>query len=193
MTKHERALILNADYTPIGLVSWEKAITLDFKGLVKVVDFYKGDEITCSSGFRWPVPAVIVLTEYKRPKKKRIPFSRKNIFIRDGLVCQYCNKRFDPSDLTFDHVVPRSKWNGSGTPTQWKNIVTCCYPCNNKKGSKHLKDTDMQLMNTPREPNPHGFVLGLAPWSKLQPEWLPYIPNNYKEIMQTTDLEGNRV
>ena len=133
---HQRTLVLNADYTPIGLISWQKAMTLDYKDLVSVVDFYKDDSIVCPHGEKWPVPAVIALKSWARASKSKIPFSRKNVFLRDKLTCQYCNKRFTTKKLTYDHVVPRSKWRGNGTPTRWENIVTCCYPCNHKKANK---------------------------------------------------------
>jgi hypothetical protein len=175
--------VLNADFTPIGLIDWTKAITLDFKGIVRVVDFYKDDFIPCSAGVKWPAPAVVSLLHYKKHKKKDIPFSRKNVFLRDKLVCQYCGQRFRPKELTYDHVVPRSKWKGPRTPTCWENIVSCCHPCNNKKGDMMLHDSGMKLKKPPSKPNPHGFVLGLAPWTKVQPEWVPYLPKHYLELL----------
>lgn len=183
MAKHSKALVLNADYTPIGVIGWKKAIQADFKGVVRVIDFYKDDYILCSGEMKWPVPSVVVLTKYRRPKKRNIPFSRKNVFIRDRLTCQYCNKMLHPKDLTYDHVIPRSKWNKKdGTPTKWENIVSCCYPCNRRKADKLLKDVDMNLIRKPGKPNANNFILGLAPWSKIEPEWEPYLPEFYKEL-----------
>lgn len=183
MGEHNRCLVLNADYSAIGLIPWQDAVTLDFKNLIRVVDFYQNDYIGMSDGGHYPVLAVAALLEYKNPKTKRIPFSRKNVFIRDRLKCQYCGNRFHPGELTFDHVVPRCRWNGGDTPTQWKNIVSACYPCNNKKADKTINDCRMKLIRTPKEPDPRGYVLGLAPWTTLQPEWLPYLPRHYKEMI----------
>lgn len=183
--KHARVLVLNADYTPIGLVSWEKAIQAEWKGVVNVVDFYKDDYINCTNGTKWPVPAVIVLREYKHSHNKKIPFSRKNVFIRDKLCCQYCGRRFGPKELTFDHLVPRAKWSGRGTPTNWTNIVTACYKCNRLKADKTLKECKMKVLKVPKEPNPQQFILGLAPWNRIEKEWLPYLPQHYKDILES--------
>lgn len=180
---HKRVLVLNADYTPIGLIDWCKAVMLDFKGVVRVVDFYKDDYILCTGNLKWPAPAVVALKKYKRYNKKDIPFSRKNVFIRDELRCQYCGKSFRPDQLTYDHVIPRSKWTKKTTPTCWENIVSCCYPCNRKKGNYSLEECGMSLIKKPKKPNPHGFVLGIAPWTKLEPEWEPYLPKAYIKLL----------
>jgi len=181
---HKKALVLNADYSPIGIIEWSKAVVLDFKGAVKVVDFYKNDFIQCTGNLKWPVPAVVVLTKYKKYTKKIIPFSRKNVFIRDKLRCQYCGKRFRPDHLTYDHVIPRAKWTKPTTPTCWENIVSCCYPCNKKKGDKLLSECDMSLIRQPKRPTSHGFIIGLSPWTTIQKEWIPYLPREYTELLQ---------
>lgn len=186
--QHQKTLVLNADYTAIGLVSWQKAIVQEFKGSVQVVRFYEDDHVRCSNGRHYPVPAVVVLSQYKKPGKD-IPFSRKNVFLRDRMTCQYCGKKFKHTELTYDHVIPRSKWNSKrrGTPTKWENIVSCCYPCNHKKANRTPKECGMQPIKTPFVPNARGFVLGLSPWSKLQPEWLDFVPKHYKEILNVDD------
>ena len=43
--------------------------------------------------------------------------------------CYYCQRRFSPSDLTMDHVVPIVR---GGTSTK-SNVVPCCAECNAKK------------------------------------------------------------
>lgn len=188
-SQHQRTLVLNADYTPIGLISWQKAITLDFKKVIRVVNFYEDDHILCSNGDHWPVPAVVALVQYKKPSKTEIPFSRKNVFLRDKLCCQYCGRKFKPNDLTYDHVIPRSKWDNKkrGTPTRWENIVSCCYKCNTQKDNLTLEEAGMKLIRIPIVPNSRGFIIGLAPWSKLQPEWLDYIPKHYKELLDVDE------
>lgn len=186
--KHTRTLVLNADYTAIGLVDWKKAITQEFKGTIRVVRFYEDDHILCSNGDYYPIPAVVVLTQYKQPGDE-IPFSRKNVFLRDRLRCQYCGEKFHHKDLTYDHVIPRSKWNTKrrGTPTKWANIVSCCYACNHKKANRTPKECKMQPIKQPFTPSARGFVLGLAPWSKLQPEWVDFIPKHYKELLEVDE------
>ena len=74
------------------------------------------------------LPSVVSLKTYIRPSR-RPAFTRFNVFLRDEFECQYCG---DPNDLTFDHVVPRSK----GGRTTWENVVTACSPCNLTKGGR---------------------------------------------------------
>jgi 5-methylcytosine-specific restriction endonuclease McrA len=182
MVKHKKVLILNADYSAIGLISWQQAMQQQHKDVVTTIDFYKNDFILRANGSRYPAPAVSALKEYKH-HKMRVPFSRGNVFIRDRLVCQYCVKRYHYSELTLDHVVPRSRWK-TGSPTHWRNIVTSCYKCNRKKSCKTLNKTDFELIKQPKEPNPYGWVLGLKPWTRLQEEWVPYLPKHYIELLE---------
>ncbi|RLI48378.1 hypothetical protein DRO61_06550 [Candidatus Bathyarchaeota archaeon] len=183
---HRKALVLNVDYTCIGLTSWENAASALYKDQVDIVDFYSGDKITCADGSNFPVAAVIVCRVYKNHMNK-VPFSRKNIFIRDRLTCQYCSKRMHFSKLTFDHVYPRSehkKNNSSNSPTNWENIVTCCHSCNTKKGCLTLEKCGMNLIKKPERPSPHGYVKGIAPWTILQKEWVPYLQGPYKHYLE---------
>jgi 5-methylcytosine-specific restriction endonuclease McrA len=88
-------------------------------------------------GRTFPLPSVVrVVRRFKRDRV-RIRFSRLNIYARDGFTCQYCAVRFATEDLTFDHVLPRSR----GGVTSWENIVTCCIACNAAKADR-----------TPRKP-----------------------------------------
>lgn len=179
----KKVLILNNDFTAIGLIDWTKAVTLDCKGLVRVVDYYRDEFIMSAGEHKWPSPAVVALTSYKKPQKKDVPFSRKNVFLRDKLTCQYCRRRFKSSDLTYDHVIPRAKWKSDSTCTCWENIVSCCYSCNSRKADKTLKESGMVLAKVPRKPDPNGFIIGFAPWTKIQPEWIPYLPKHFLELM----------
>ena len=179
---HKRVLVLNQDFSPIGISSWENAITLQFKDTVVVVDYYD-DFILCANGKKWPLPAVIALKKYEKVSGN-IPYSRKNIFIRDKLCCQYCGRKFKPHELTLDHVYPRSKWKQyrRGTPTHWGNIVTCCLTCNRQKMNRTPEEAGMKLKRMPVKPRGGIYVKGLGPYTKIQKEWLPYIPKVYLEI-----------
>jgi hypothetical protein len=187
--KHKKGLVLNADYTCIGLAGWENIATAIFKDQVDVVDFYSNDKIICADGSHFPVAAVVACKQFKKHLNK-VPFSRKNIFIRDRLTCQYCGQRMHFSKLTFDHVHPRvefrkrQKKKKGETPTTWENIVTCCHPCNHKKGPMTLEKSGMTLIKQPKELHPHGYVKGIAPWTLLQKEWLPYLPVVYRDICE---------
>lgn len=152
------------------------------------VDFYKNDYILSTGGVKWPVPAVCRMPVYQKPHSKTVPFSRKNIFIRDALTCQYCGF-YDGTTkgLTYDHVYPRSKWKkeGSiGTPTHWENIVTCCIKCNRLKGDLTLKEANMTLLKTPCKPNAANHILGITPWSDIPDEWIPYLPKFYRQMIE---------
>ena len=100
-----------------------------------------------SSYFSMKLPSVISLKKYI-PLKKRIPFTRFNLFLRDHFKCQYCDLKFKASELTFDHVVSRA----NGGLTDWNNVVSACFKCNNKKGSLNFKDANMKLIKTPKKP-----------------------------------------
>ena len=154
------------------------------EGLIPL-DYFEG-YVTASSGRKFPMPAVVMVTKYIKKKRKHIPFSRKNVFLRDQMTCQYCGL-YDISskNLTYDHVIPRAIWRNRGyigTPTTWTNIVTCCEPCNKKKADKTPKQSGLTLLRAPKEPNPHQYILGLSPWCKVPPQWELYLTPLYKHL-----------
>ncbi|MBV1869058.1 MAG: HNH endonuclease [Marinosulfonomonas sp.] len=145
--KHHPALVLNADYRPLSyyplsLWSWQDAIKAAYLERVDIVAEY--DEVVRSPTTTISIPSVVVLKEYVKPQK-RVAFTRFNLFLRDEFCCQYCGSQ---GDLTFDHVVPRSK----GGITSWENVVAACAPCNLKKGSLSLHQTVMSLRKPIRKP-----------------------------------------
>ena len=125
------ALVLNADfqplsYYPLSLWSWQDAIKAVFLDRVNIVAEY--DLEVSSPSFSMSIPSVVSLKSYV--KSSRNPaFTRFNLFLRDKFQCQYCGS---PNDLTFDHVIPRSK----GGLTTWENVCAACSPCNLRKGNK---------------------------------------------------------
>jgi len=126
------ALILNADfrplsYYPLSLWSWEDAVKAVFRDSVTVLAEY--DRVVHSPSIEMRLPSVIALKEYV-PSTSTTAFTRFNVFLRDQWRCQYCAQRFKTQQLTFDHVIPRSR----GGRTSWDNIVTACRDCNTKKG-----------------------------------------------------------
>jgi len=132
-------LMLNADYTPLSIIpisaiSWKDAIKISFLGHANPIEYYDDWQVS-SPSISFPVPSVMVSEIYIK-KKHSIRFSRFNLLLRDGFVCQYCSKKLDMVDLTVDHVIPRSR----GGKTNWENIVCACYVCNTVKGHKtHMK------------------------------------------------------
>ena len=145
------ALVLNADfrplnYFPLSLWSWQdtvKAVCLD---RVTIISEY--EQTIASPSVKLALPSVIALKAYV-PQKPNPAFTRFNVFLRDRFCCQYCGTAFAASDLTFDHVLPRSK----GGRTNWENVVAACSPCNFSKGSKTSSQCNMRPLAKPVAPN----------------------------------------
>lgn len=143
-------LVLNADfrplsYYPLSLISWQDAIKAVFMDRVNILAHY--DRSVASSHNEWQLPSVIALKEYYCPKGKPA-FTRFNVFLRDNFTCQYTGKKYPPSELTFDHVIPRCK----GGKTNWENIVTASREANTRKGSKLPKECGMFPIRNPEQP-----------------------------------------
>jgi 5-methylcytosine-specific restriction endonuclease McrA len=141
-----RTLLLTQGYEPIQIISWQRAITLLALDKVDVIEQYD-DEIRAVS-IAMQVPAVVRLRKAFPRKAKPVKFSRVNIYARDGHRCQYCGVRCTPADLTYDHVIPRSK----GGLTSWENIVSACYVCNRAKANRTPAEAGMKLRSTPARP-----------------------------------------
>lgn len=145
------ALVLNADYRPLSyfplsLWSWQEAIKAVFLDRVDIVSEYD-DRVIRSPSFQMKVPSVIALKEYVQPKS-RPAFTRFNVFLRDKWTCQYCAERHRTHELTFDHVVPKSR----GGTTTWENICTACQDCNMLKGNFLPQECKMYPIRTPFQP-----------------------------------------
>ncbi len=99
-----------------------------------------------SSSRAMNVPSVIRLLAYRRIPQQSRGLSRKNILLRDRNTCQFCGKIFAASELTLDHVVPRSR----GGRSSWENLVASCYQCNNRKGDRTPEEAGIKLVRRPR-------------------------------------------
>ncbi len=146
--KHFPSLVLNADfrplsYYPLSLWPWQDAIKAVFLDRVSILAEY--DEVVHSQRTSIRIPSVVVLKDYVKPQK-RVAFTRFNLFLRDEFCCQYCGSK---GDLTFDHVLPRSK----GGLTSWENVVAACSPCNLRKANRLLRQSGMHLRRPPHRPN----------------------------------------
>ena len=183
--KHKNCLVLNSDYSPMGIIHWKKAMVWAFRYTekdfcrIEIVDYHNDDHVVGVNKLI-KVPAVIKTVRYFKLFNSPVNFSRKNVFIRDDFVCQYCNKKFPINKLTYDHVIPRSKWTHSESPTSWTNIVTSCLFCNLKKGSKTPSQANMPLKKLPERPKKTWKYLPLAYElntieSGIPEQWLTYI------------------
>lgn len=189
--KNSRCLVLNADYSPLTIIDWRKALIWSIKHekskspAIEIIDFYKNDYILGASNKKYPVPAVAKTSKYLRINNYRVKFSRKNLFIRDNYSCQYCGAIKDLIELTYDHVIPKSVWNHTiGSPTCWTNIVTACIDCNRKKRNRTPKQANMPLKNLPVVPNKTMKYLPITHHlakikSDIPVEWSIYLPESY--------------
>lgn len=145
-----QTLVLNADYRPLSsyplsLWSWRDAVSALLLDRVHLVASY--DLEIRSPSVVMPVPSVVALKRYQ--KTSGYPaFTRYNIYLRDTFACQYCARPFDSRELTFDHVVPRSR----GGKTTWENVVAACGPCNHRKGNRTPHEAGLTLLREPYQP-----------------------------------------
>lgn len=131
---------------PHRVIRWEEAITLWYLGKVDVLEEY--DELISSTSITVPMPAVVRLRRHVAGVRRGVKFSRSNVFSRDGYQCQYCGSKKPRSELSFDHVLPRTH----GGRTGWENIVTACRPCNLKKRNRTPEQAGMGLLRPPVRP-----------------------------------------
>ena len=165
----EPALLLNATYEPLSIVSWKKAITLV---LLQKAEMLEPQARGVSSATRtFTLPSVLRLYSRVKVPRRAVQFSRANVYRRDGYRCQYCERKFAVSELTFDHVVPRSR----GGLTTWDNIVTSCEPCNRLKGDRTPTEARMPLATKPREPKWWPFSSGSWDFGDYSDHWKPYM------------------
>jgi 5-methylcytosine-specific restriction endonuclease McrA len=141
-----QTLMLSSDYAPLKVISWKRAIELLTLGKVEVIEEY--DNEIRSAYLVIKVPAVVRLLKRFRKVNKPVKFSRVNIYGRDSYQCQYCEKKCSMSELTYDHVVPRSQ----GGKTTWTNIVSACTSCNSRKAGRTPEQARMKLRKKPVQP-----------------------------------------
>lgn len=159
-----RALVLNATYEPIGVVSARRAVVLALDQKVDVLA-NTGDHIG-SASLSLLVPSVIRLRYYvKVPYKRTAPLSRRAVFARDQGRCQYCGRTAE----SIDHVIPRSKGGGH----IWDNVVACCRRCNTYKGDRLLENCSLQLASVPAAPTQYVWVKVAA--GTVPASWTPYL------------------
>jgi 5-methylcytosine-specific restriction endonuclease McrA len=141
---HRPVLVLNASYEPINVCAARRALVLVLKGIASAEEVTHHQVASSRNSLR--LPSVIRLLEYRRIPHQSRALSRKNILMRDRYTCQYCQKIMPSGELTLDHVIPRSR----AGETTWENLVACCHPCNNRKGSRTPEEAGMKLLRPPR-------------------------------------------
>ena len=165
-------LVLNRNYTAVRVVSARRAFSLLYTNSAEVVDAHdeqwdvldfqawvdlsmarrerasQQDQFVCTPRYWILVPRVIRLVEYDKVPRREVKFSRRNILARDENRCQYCGKRLPVSQLSLDHVHPRSR----GGKSTWTNVVAACNPCNTRKGGRLPAEASMKLRTVPAAP-----------------------------------------
>ena len=163
-----RVLVLNATFEPINVCTVRRAAVLILKEKAEVIEHGRWE--LHAESLTLPRPIVIRLITYVRVPRDthRRKITRRAVFARDGWACQYCGSR---SNLTVDHVVPRSK----GGISSWDNIVASCAPCNRRKGDALPRQAGMSLRRKPRRPKAHVFIHVASP--SIPPAWRAYLPD----------------
>ena len=161
----ERALVLNATYEPLSIVSARRAIVLVLRSKADTVA--ATDLVWRSADHKFEVPSVVRLRDYvKVPYHRRVPLTRTAVFARDHHRCQYCRS---PAE-SLDHVVPKAR----GGKHTWENVVACCRRCNVRKGSRLPEQAGLKLNRTPVTPSYQGWLYAALSKTR-EPEWIPYL------------------
>lgn len=165
-----KTLLLNMDYSPLRVISWQRAVMLWFDDKVEVLEEYEDFDLR-STSITIKCPAVIRLLSHVRTNRDKIKFSRINVFSRDRFSCSYCGESPGVRDLTYDHVIPRSR---SGR-TVWENIVTACISCNAKKGDRTPEEARMVLRSKPVKPTWQPYLRFTLTLPKTPYAWHNYL------------------
>jgi 5-methylcytosine-specific restriction endonuclease McrA len=167
------ALVLTSSMIPHKVYQWHKSVCAELSGDVDVLERYADEPITCPS-FTIYNPAVLRIKKSLDKTRKRANFSRSNLYNHYKHKCAYCGRRFKSRDLTFDHVMPRSR----GGPTDWSNVVAACggaKGCNARKDDRTPEEAGMRLLYLPKQPTSLPIV-GVIALPRHVPElWLPYL------------------
>ncbi|MCP4591197.1 MAG: HNH endonuclease [bacterium] len=204
---NSHVLMLNAHYAALRVIDARRAFSLLFKRdrhdqpvaeVIRVEDgryvSYNFDDWCELSEFKrefepadqeWvrtirieiAVPRIIRVLSFNRLPRQEVRFNRRNLYARDQNLCQYCGKKFSSTDLSLDHVVPRSR-NG---PTTWENVVCACLKCNVRKGGRTPSEAHMKLIKLPAKPR-FSPVMRLALSSAKYRSWKQFLDTAYWNV-----------
>lgn len=166
MLTKKPVLMLNACFEPIRIISVRDALMKLTKGKAIVV--------LSSTRIVYPgvyAPSVIRLVAYRYVPVRMQVVTKKNIFLRDNHTCQYCSRKFHASELTLDHVLPRSR----GGRNTWENLVTACKKCNQTKDDMTPEEAGMQLLHRVIPASVHTARGLLRSVGMLVDEWARYL------------------
>jgi len=194
-------LVLNKFYMAVHVISVRRAFCLLFKNLAEVITVDDGryvafnfaswrevsearalfpepdDDFIRTVHFEIQVPRIIRLLMYDRMPRQTVKFNRRNLFARDGNRCQYCGKKHSTSELSLDHIIPRSR----GGRAIWNNIVCACLLCNVRKGGRTPREAGMNLIREPVEPRTSPIVSLKLSHRKYR-SWKAFLDNAYWSV-----------
>ncbi|MFP3904888.1 MAG: HNH endonuclease [Armatimonadota bacterium] len=139
-----KVLVVNQNYEPLNICSWQRAVTLVFAGKATTVE--TADRTLHAPSMEIKMPSVVRLHDYINRPLPQVKLSRRAILARDNNRCQYCGRK--TGNLTIDHVIPRER-GGSDT---WENLAACCRACNARKGNRTPREAGLKLIRRPRRP-----------------------------------------
>ncbi|MFC1791146.1 HNH endonuclease [Gemmatimonadota bacterium] len=165
-------LALNASFEPLTIVPVRRAVrlVLDRKAEILEVD---DERAFRSERAEIPFPLVIRLVRFVQvPRRFRRQVTNTFLFARDSYSCQYCGRHRSElrgrQFLTRDHILPLSRGGGN----TWKNVVTSCSPCNNRKGGRLPGEAGMRLLSEPVEPNHVHLVWAVRRLTPIQTKYI---------------------
>lgn len=174
------ALVLTPWMTPHRCSPWTKVVVELNNRKVEVLEEYPDSQVYPAEwaarrnipGWTGKMPAVVRLVKPVSTFKKNVKFSRINVLTRDNFRCQYCGAHKAMKDLNYDHVIPRVQ----GGKTVWDNIVTSCYPCNDKKAGRTPEQAKMKLLKLPTVPRTLPMTQPMLDVMRSIPDlWRPYL------------------
>ena len=140
-------LKLDASYRPVEVIEALEALVMCLIGKAKVLEEHETEISSPTKTFK--LPSVIVINRVIKYALLGSRATRRNVCLRDDNICQYCETRHPYSELTIDHVIPKSQ-GGSNDLT---NLVACCKRCNQKKGPRTPYEANMVLIRDPFQPH----------------------------------------
>ena len=192
MALNGRVLLLNQTYEPLGTVSVARAVIMTFKNSVTIEEL-DGDRVLRSAHAEFPVPSVIRRREYINVRRRREAAGarRMRIYMRDKFRCQYCGDKKGVSELTLDHILPRSR-GGDNSPV---NIVTACVACNNRKANRTPDEARMPLLTSQTALRVKLERVVLCHYAEARMEWRKYLfmdMHDDRDVMEKVYRERKR-
>ena len=172
----EMAEVIHIETDARGQSKWHNLNFESWQELSALKKEFEPDEYDWIHTVRFAiaVPRIIRLLGYDKLPRQDVKFNRRNIYARDSNRCQYCGKKFSTTELSLDHVLPKSQ----GGKTTWDNIVCCCVKCNVKKGGRTPEQAHMHLTCKPVKPK-RSPVINIRLADERYSSWKQFLDDAY--------------